>query len=382
MKILGIDEEILKQTNSYNTAYEICSQPNIWKTLFEEFKTKEENIKHFFNEIGLNEEFDIIFTGAGSSEYVGNILEPLLNSKGEYNFRSVATTDIVNNPTMYFKKNKKTLLVSFARSGNSPESVASVDLANELIDEVYHLFITCNKDGELASRSKIEKNTFLYIMPDGTNDKGFAMTSSFSSMLLFGILIFYTTDNILDSIETAKIELESKLEVMKELANKKHERIIVLGSGHFKGLSQELTLKVLELAAGKAVAKFDTTLGFRHGPKAILNDKTIVFLCNSVNEYARKYDLGLYEEMYNEKVVDMLVSYSITPVKISNVSNLCIHPENVKTVNEVTAILTYLIYGQMYAFFKSQSYGLTTDNPFPTGEVNRVVKKFEIHKFK
>ena len=45
------------------------------------------------------------------------------------------------------------------------------------------------------------------------------------------------------------------------------------------------------------------------------------------------------------------------------------------------SLFIYLIYGQMYAFFKSQYLGNTTDNPFPTGEVNRVVKKFEVHKF-
>lgn len=381
MKILGIEEEVLKETNSYNTAYEICSQPVIWKTLLNDFSEKKKEIINFFEKIKLDKDFDIIFTGAGTSEYVGNILEPLLNLKGEYRFRSVATTDIVNNPTMYLNKDKKTLLISFARSGNSPESIASVNLANELIDEVYHLFITCNEDGELALRSKIEDNTFLYLMPKGTNDKGFAMTSSFSSMLLSGILIFYTTDEVLQSIETAEEELKNKYKIIRDLANKDHDRIIVLGSGPFKGLSQELTLKVLELAAGKAVAKFDSTLGFRHGPKAIVNNKTIVFLCNSTDEYASKYDLGLFEEMYEEKVANMLVSYTINPSKISKVSNLCIYPENVKSNSVVTAILTYLIYGQMYAFFKSQYYNLTTDNPFPTGEVNRVVKKFEIHKF-
>ncbi len=381
MKILGIEENVLKKTNSYDTAYEICSQPRIWKTLLNGFDGKKEEIKKFFSKIGLDKDFDIIFTGAGTSEYVGNILEPLLNLDSEYTFRSVATTDIVNNPTMHLKKDKKTLLISFARSGNSPESLASVNLVNELVDESYHLFITCNEDGELAKISKVDEKTFLYMMPEGTNDKSFAMTSSFSSMMLAAILIFKGTENILEAIETAEKEIDDKYETIRELANKEHERIIVLGSGAFKGLAQELTLKVLELAAGKAVAKFDTTLGFRHGPKAIVNKNTIVFICNSVCDYAAKYDFGLFEEMYDEKMANMLVSYTINPTEISKVSDLCITPKEVKKQTEVTAILTYLLYGQMYSFFKSQSYGLTTDNPFPTGEVNRVVKKFKIHKY-
>ncbi|VWL85667.1 SIS domain-containing protein [Oceanivirga miroungae] len=383
MKILGIDENVLKETNSYDTANEICSQPGKWRKLVEGFNGKEKEIRAYFSEIGLSKDWDIIFTGAGTSEYVGNILEPLLNSKGEYRFRSVATTDLVNNPEMYLQKDKKTLLISFARSGNSPESVASVELLNQLVKDAYHLFITCNEEGELAKRSKVEKNTFLYLMPEGTNDKSFAMTSSFSSMVLAGILLFYEKDEktLLEAIKVSEEELEAKYELIKDLANKEHERIIVLGSGPLKGLSQELCLKVLELTAGKVVAKYDSTLGFRHGPKAIVNNKTIVFLCNSVDEYASKYDLGLYSEMFEEEMANMIVSYSINPEKISKVSNLTISPSRKVLVNDITAILTYLVYGQMYAFFKSQHFGLTTDNPFPTGEVNRVVKKFEIHKY-
>lgn len=382
MKILGIDKSILKETNSFDTAYEICSQPSKWKKLYEDFSEYEAKIKEYFSKIKLNKDWDIVFTGAGTSEYVGNILEPLLNSKGEYRFRSVSTTDLVNNPEMYLDKEKNTLLISFARSGNSPESVASVELVNQLVKNPYHLFITCNKDGKLAEISKTKENTFLYLMPDGTNDISFAMTSSFSSMLLAGILLFYTKDeSILQSIDIAEKEIENKRELIRDIANKDHERIIVLGSGPFKGLSQELCLKVLELTAGKVVAKYDTTLGFRHGPKAIVNKKTIIFLCNSVDSYASKYDFGLYSEMYEEKMADMLVSYSIRKENIQKVSDLTISPEKLCVVDNITALLCYLVYGQMYAFYKSQHFGLTTDNPFPTGEVNRVVKKFEIHKY-
>lgn len=383
MKYLGIDVETLKSTNSYNTAYEICSQPEIWRTLLKSYDNIKGDIKEFFRKIKLDESFDIIFTGAGTSEYIGNILEPFLNKEGHYNFKSIATTDIVNNPEIYLKKNKKTLLVSFARSGDSPESLATVNLVNDIVDEAYHLFITCNENGQLANISKVDNNCFLFLMPEGTNDKGFAMTSSFSSMLISGILVFSTrTLDVEASIAIAELGLTEKLEKIKELAYIDNDRIVVLGSGVFKGLAQELTLKVMELSRGLAVAKFDTVLGFRHGPKSIVDNKTIVFLCNSVDEYARKYDLGLYSEMFEEKVANRLVTYTIDSKDIKNVSTDTLNPSKVDVKDELTAILTYLIYGQMYAFFKSQFFKLTTDNPFPTGEVNRVVKKFEIHKYR
>lgn len=379
MEIFNICADYLKEKKSFDTAYEINAQPEKWKKLVQDFENKKESIYSFLEKINFNDEFEVIFTGAGTSEYIGNIVEPLLKSKGLYNFTSIATTDIVNNPKTYLNPNKKTLVVSFARSGDSPESVATVELANQLVNDVYHLFITCNENGALAKMSQGNDRMFLFLMPEGTNDKGFAMTSSFSCMMLAAILIFYKPNNLLDSIEIAEKELKEKTETINNLAKKDHDRIIVLGSGAFKGLAHELTLKVMELSAGLVVAKYDTVLGFRHGPKSVINKNTIVFLCNATDEYATKYDKDIFTEMFEEKTTEDIVMYTLKPY--AEFENKSVYPKEVKGDATITALLTYLVYGQMYAFFKSQHLGLTTDNPFPTGEVNRVVKKFEIHKF-
>ena len=130
MKYLGIEESVLLETNSYNTAKEIATQPDIWYKAIENYEVKKEEIEKFLEKVG--KDVNVIFTGAGTSEYVGNILAPLLNSMQDINFSSIATTDIVNNPLNYLKKDSKVLLVSFARSGNSPESVATINLVNYL----------------------------------------------------------------------------------------------------------------------------------------------------------------------------------------------------------------------------------------------------------
>ena len=126
----GIDKETLEEKKSFNTAKEILQQPELWKETLIIFKDSEKKLSDFFSKIGLNEEYRIIFTGAGTSEYVGNILEPLLNKNETGEFKSIATTDILNNPLSYMKKNKKTLVVSFARSGDSPESAGVIDIAD------------------------------------------------------------------------------------------------------------------------------------------------------------------------------------------------------------------------------------------------------------
>lgn len=384
MSYLGISKERLLETNSYNTAKEIYTQVDIWSKAVDNYEAFKEKIENFLDKVGRDTQ--VIFTGAGTSEYVGNILAPMLNRMQKGDFYSIATTDIVNNPLNYLKKDKKILLVSFARSGNSPESVATINLANKLVKEVYHLFITCNPEGELALMAKTDEfkdNTLVLMMPEGSNDKGFAMTSSFSSMLMTAMLVFYDKTNVSNMREVISLvtkERDEKLELIKAIANEDQDRIIVLGDGPFKGLAEELTLKVMELTAGKVVAKSDTTLGFRHGPKSIINNKTIVFLALSNDSYSKKYALDILSEMNSENVADNIVCYSLNKdEKLEESTKLIVSADVEENIEK--AIFTYLIYGQIYAFFKSQYFNLTTDNPFPSGEVNRVVKKFQIHNF-
>ena len=386
--LFGIDEEKLKSTNSYNTPKEILQQPRLWKETIEIFKKSEKKLKEYFKKIGLDEKFQIVFTGAGTSEYVGNILAPYLKKNSKLNFISIGTTEILNNPLNYLEKEKKILLVSFARSGDSPESVGVVNFVNENIKNAYHLFITCNKNGALAKISKEDRKTFLLLMLEESNDKGFAMTSSFSCMLLSGLLSFSSDiknkyDEMEKIIELVSEEFEIKYEKIRKLAEEDHKRIVILGSGILSGLSQELALKIMELSAGKVVAVSNTTLGFRHVPKAIVNDETIIF--NLINEdpYAKRYDEDLLEEMYSDKTANKIVGYCIEEnKKIKENTNelMCIKKKSFID-KQMSSLFIYLVYGQMYAFFKSQYLGNPTDNPFPTGEVNRVVKKFKVYKF-
>ena len=388
--LFGIDEELLKSKSSYNTAKEILQQPKLWKETLENFKKTKNNLEEYLKKIGLNEEFQVIFTGAGTSEYIGNILELFLKKNSNLEFKSIGTTEILNNPSNYLKKNRKILLVSFARSGDSPESVGVVNLMNENIKDIYHLFITCNKEGALAKILEENKKAFLLLMPEKSNDKSFAMTSSFSCMLLSGILAFSSNiekkyEEIEKIIELASKELNRKYEKIKKLAEEDHKRIVILGSGILSGLGQELALKIMELSAGKVVAVNNTTLGFRHGPKSIINEKTIIFNLINESKYAKKYDEDLLEEMKLDEKANKIVVYCINKnEKIEKNSDELIFVEkndNNIVDNQLASLFIYLVYGQMYAFFKSQYLGNTTDNPFPTGEVNRVVKKFKIYKF-
>ncbi|MEM5200133.1 SIS domain-containing protein, partial [Enterococcus faecium] len=165
-------------------------------TLYHENQTALENFLKEVQAKAQGKRTRVIFTGAGSSQFVGDTVVPYLRAHGDtqaFSFESIGTTDIVAKPEDYLIKDEPTLLVSFARSGNSPESLAAVEVANQVVETIHHLAITCAEEGQLAQISQKEENSFLFLMPTRSNDGGFAMTGSFSCMTLGTLLLFDQT---------------------------------------------------------------------------------------------------------------------------------------------------------------------------------------------
>ncbi len=75
------------------------------------------------------------------------------------------------------------------------------------------------------------------------------------------------------------------------------KRIVYLGSGGLQGAARESALKVLELTAGKLAAFYDSPTGFRHGPKSLVDNETLVVVFVSSHPYTRQYDLDLLAEL-------------------------------------------------------------------------------------
>lgn len=368
---------------------EIVQQPSIWK---EEVQIVRDNLKAIgeFIEGVKADKVKVVFTGAGSSEFVGNTLCSYVNSKIDIDVVSIPTTDIVSMPEQYLDENTATILVSCARSGNSPESVAAVELADKLVKNIHHIFITCNAEGKLAQISKTGDNKFLLLMPEKTNDKGFAMTGSFSSMVVAGVLVLLRKDfegmaaRVEYVAELVERNIETILSNAEAIAALDIERIVYLGDGAAKGLAEEMSLKVLELTGGKLASFYNTFLGFRHGPKSIVNDKTAIVCMMSNNEYTRIYELDLLKEFKNEggkKKIIVLDTINDEEVKANADFYFTFDDEKLGQIEDVFADLAYLVCGQLVSLVKSASLGINPDNPCPTGEVNRVVKGVIIHEY-
>lgn len=388
--MFGFNEDKWKELNGFNTAKEIYQQPELWIKTLEIIETNKDNINKFIDERLKKEKIRVVFTGAGTSAYVGEVVIPCLNKRKEYIFEAIPTTDIVSNPESYFKKHIPTILVSFARSGDSPESVAVYDLANKLVDDISHIFITCNSKGKLAKMSEENENALLLLMPDKSNDLGFAMTSSFTCMTIAASLIFDMENfeenkkQIYEMSDIGQHLLEDGYKEQKKLLDYDYNRAVYLGSSSFFGISKESSLKLLELTRGQIVSYNETVLGFRHGPKSIVDDETLIFLYVSIDDYARKYDVDMLNEIYNNigehKIVSVTKEYDEEVEKNSNYQ-LYLSKYPIKVDNEIYISLLYLLYAQVFALLCSVKKHVEPDNPNPSGIVNRVVKGVSIYNY-
>ncbi|CQR47137.1 Putative tagatose-6-phosphate ketose/aldose isomerase [Paraliobacillus sp. PM-2] len=386
--MFNLTPEKLEQTKATHTATEIHQQPEVWQQLFSEFTDRKETYKQFIQKVyAKHEHVRVVFTGAGTSAFVGDTLVPELRkqSKSNVQFESIPTTDIVSNPTNYFSENKPTVLVSFARSGNSPESVAAVSLGEQIIKDFYQVIITCNNEGKLAKNAKSDDNSLVILTPEKSHDKGFAMTSSFTSMLLTAYSLFSekgVSDKEMNSLTVNATKcLDDFSDIIDRIVDVDFERIVYLGSGLLGQLAHEAALKLLELSAGKVVALHESSLGFRHGPKSVLNDKSIVMLFISQDPYTRKYDLDILRELHADgvKVVALTTKDDQEVEQLAEWTVHVIHNED--ELSDFYLSLLYIIFAQAFSLKKSIQLGITPDNPSPDGKVNRVVQGVTIHPF-
>ena len=191
--------EELTELGAQITTAEIAQQPELWRDTLNIYRENKEAIEAFLAEARAMGEgrLSVVFTGAGTSDYVGDTCAPYLRHAGNtdlYDFKPIATTDIVSAPRDFLRAEDPTLVVSFARSGNSPESLAAVAVAKELVHNVKFLNITCTPEGKLAVESADDPNALTLLIPRA-NDKGFAMTGSYTCMTLLSTLIFDTASD-------------------------------------------------------------------------------------------------------------------------------------------------------------------------------------------
>ncbi|WP_335966555.1 SIS domain-containing protein [Galbibacter sp. PAP.153] len=375
----------IKTTKKVNlhTEREITAQPRLWNETYNMLIKEKENIKRFLSPILAHQNLRIILSGAGSSAFIGETAQGIIQKNTNRITQSIATTDLVTHPGSFFIKDIPTLLISFARSGNSPESIETVVLADEYCNNLSHLIITCNKSGELANYSARTSSPCLSIvLPEETNDKSLAMTSSFTTMLLTAILIsnIETIENKkanVDAICKEANQILNEQALFREIAKKDFERVVFLGSGEMLGIARECHLKLQELTDGQVICKHDSFLGFRHGPRAVVNANTLVVYLFSNDGHTFKYEKDLAEDIAKDtRKINSLMIGGDSGFITSNAKRMNV---DVDLNNPLQVVPTTLV-GQLLGLYKCLELGLNPDNPSISGAINRVVQGVNIYK--
>lgn len=358
------------------TRREIAQQPETLRATQALLRTHQAEIEAFVAPLLARPDLRIVLTGAGTSAFIGECLAPWLSDMLGRPVEAIATTDIVSAPPLYLRADAPTLLVSFGRSGSSPESVAAVDLVDAVVAEAHHLVITCNAVSELAKRSN--GNTHVVVLPEATHDRSFAMTSSFSAMMLAALSILGGVDALEARVPAIASAVEGVLAqcepLVADLAARGFKRVVYLGSGVFKGLAREAALKLMELSDGAVVTAFDTAMGFRHGPKTIINADTLAVVFVSNDPLTHRYDLDIVEELRSDGHCGALTVISAQPGDGADITIA-----GMAEAADADLLFSFIVPAQLFGLHVSLALGLTPDRPNASGTVNRVVQGVRIY---
>ena len=385
--IFGLSQDFLTEKGALQTAREIAGQPDLWHKTFLLAQDKKFILEHFITELCQKKELQIILCGAGTSAFIGNCLEGIFFKRTNCSVQAISTTDLVTHPGNYFHTQKPTLLISFSRSGSSPESQAAIDLANTLCDNIHHLIVTCNAKGELA-KNAVGENYLVLELPPESHDQGLAMTGSFSSMLLTVLLLLHLAEfeSLKTSIDTlcnyGRRIIDTYSAPLRKVCELSFERAVFLGSGPLKGCAEECHLKLQELTDGRVISKFDSFLGFRHGPKAVITPETLMVYLFSPDPYVMQYELDLLRSIES----GLRGMFSIGVVTDDNPAftfdcKILLNEKGAARLDSDFLPVCDVVVGQLLGFFKSLQLGLTPDNPSASGTITRVVQGVTIYPY-
>lgn len=361
-----------------DTPREIAQQPEAWRQTAALVRQAAPDLNRFLH--GLDR---LVFAGAGTSHYIGLSLAGLFR-RGGLDADAVPSTEIVADPMEALPPGPFGLL-SFARSGNSPEGNQAFRLASRLRPGQRHLVITCNAEGELYRLAGAEPGAIRLLLPPMTNDRGLAMTSSYTSMVVAGQGLAAVRAGDLEGYAAHVEQMAAAAEqilaeypaMLAQVAGLKPRRAVFLGSGTLLGAATEAHLKCQEMTSGAVVGIPESFLGLRHGPMAAVDKETLVVAFLSGTPERRRYELDLLREVRAKELGAAVLA--VTP-DAADLAGLADHVVTVDSgLPDDVAPPVYVVVAQLLALFLSIAYGLKPDAP-SAGVINRVVQGVRIYE--
>jgi tagatose-6-phosphate ketose/aldose isomerase len=389
--ILMLSDSEREAKGLVHTPQEIIQQPDTWGRTYENLSQLAPHLETFLKGAGVFNDVQsrpsVFLIGAGTSDYIGKTVAPLLRRRWQCEVRAVPSTDLLTCVDDHVVRGKSYLWISFSRSGDSSEGVAVLEAALKQRPEIHHLIVSCNRAGRMARMVSERGNICQVILDDEVNDRGLAMTSSFSNMVVAGHCLAHIQDltaygaTLRALIEAARRFLPAAAEFADRAVADGFRKICFLGTGALHGVAVESALKVLELTAGRIVSFSETFLGVRHGPLSAIDQETLVVGFVAGETGRRSYELDLLQELREKKLAKGIV---VIAPKISLNDEKIMRKIGAVVPLELAVADCYrppvdVFIGQLLGLFASIKLGLKPDTPSPGGAISRVVSRVRIY---
>jgi tagatose-6-phosphate ketose/aldose isomerase len=369
-----------------HTAREIDQQPDTWLETARRLVAQHATLRQVLRaaEIGPGGAGLVLLTGSGSSLYVAECAAmPLQRALGAP-VRAVSSGQILTHLDGCMPPDRPGLFVSFARSGDSPESAALVEEALTARPRCHHLIITCNAAGRLATVFAGRERVTRVVLDQRTCDRSLVMTSSFTNMVLaaHGLASLADPASYLARVDRVAAVAQTMLEhsaTLADAARRPFRAAVCLGSGSRLGAAQEAALKLLEMTAGRVAASADTFLGLRHGPMSGVHDDTLVVCLLASDPITRAYELDVIRELNRKRLGSRLIVGDNVPAEVVRPDDLVVECPGLAAVGDEMATVTDGMVGQMLGLFRCLAMGLRPDAPSSGHVISRVVEAFALH---
>ncbi len=177
--LLAAPQQEQENRGYFHTLHEILQQPDTWLDTCTRLLNNAEALVALVNGIQ-----SLTLSGSGSSLFACECVSPVLRKELGITAEAIGAGALVTDGVAVLSSGRPGLLVSVARSGDSPESGAAVSLVREMEPQMRQLAITCNAAGHLATAYRDDPRVRVILLDDRVNDRSVAMTSSVTNMVL------------------------------------------------------------------------------------------------------------------------------------------------------------------------------------------------------
>jgi tagatose-6-phosphate ketose/aldose isomerase len=371
-----------------HTLREILQQPTTWLEAGSTLQRHAAVMSAALDESAVGrQEGALVITGSGSSLYAGECQGLALQQALQVPVSVVPAGLLLTHPNGALPPRGPFLLVSIARSGDSPESGAVVENLLRTEPRARHLVITCNREGRLARVAGSASGVRRVVLDDRTNDRSLVMTSSFTNLALATAALGWLArlDELREQTQrlarcAARLLLE-RAAALAGVARSRFRSAVYLGSGCHVGAAREAALKMMEMTAGRVFAWAESYLGLRHGPMSAIQEDTLVVASLSAEPLARAYELDLLREIDSKGVglQKVLVGHKVPAELASRAADVVVELEDAGALVDAQLAILDVVVGQILAFFRCRHEGLRPDAPSTAGIISRVVEDFAIY---